>query len=103
MSEFNCIRESEKTQIQLEGRVDIRRVQDLYHLLIDELNDERKLAIDLTKTEWVDTACLQLLLSAQRSAPERVSIQTDPSSVVHEWLRLCGIGEHLLLDSSQSD
>ncbi len=97
MSNIRVDSNPDRTQVVLEGRVDIRSAIELKQHLTDAVNANLPLVIDCTAADWLDTACLQLLLSAHRAAPGRVTIRTTSDGSVHQWLHSSGFAEHLSL------
>lgn len=97
MSTIRYEKSAESASVVLDGRVDIRNAAELQKTLCEAVALKTPIVIDCTTAEWLDTACLQLLLAAHRAAPGRVSFKlTDETSVKH-WLHQSGFAAELSL------
>ena len=52
--------------LELEGRLDTMTAPELEKVINGELSDVRKLTVDLAKLEYISSAGLRVLLSAQK-------------------------------------
>lgn len=83
--------------VVLDGRVDIRNASELQKTLCEVVGLETPVVVDCTTAEWIDTACLQLLLAAHRAAPGRVTFKLTDESCVKHWLHQSGFATELAL------
>ena len=64
--EINVTKENDKVIIELEGRLDTTTAPSLEETFKEELVDARELVVDLAKLEYISSAGLRVLLSAQK-------------------------------------
>lgn len=88
---------SDRATIVLDGRIDIRNASELQKTLCEAVGLHGPIVIDCLATEWLDTACLQLILAAHRAAPGRVSVQVADESSIKHWLEQSGFAAELTL------
>ena len=97
MTNIRFEKSSDRSNIVLDGRVDIRNAGELQKTLCEAVALPTPIVVDCTATEWLDTACLQLLLAAHRAAPGRVSVKLASDSSVKYWLEQSGFAKELTL------
>lgn len=97
MSNIRFEKSSDRAHIVLDGRVDIRSASELQKTLCDAVAQVGPIVVDCTTAEWLDTACLQLLLAAHRAAPGRMSVKLASASTVKHWLEQSGFAAELTL------
>lgn len=97
MSSIRFEKLSDRANIVLDGRVDIRNASELQKTLCEAVELTTPIVIDCMTTEWLDTACLQLILAAHRAAPGRVSVQLAKESSIKNWLEHSGFATELTL------
>lgn len=65
--EIRKIREDENTlEISIEGRLDTMTAPELENFLKKELGERKKLELDLQELEYISSAGLRVILSAQK-------------------------------------
>lgn len=97
MSNIRFEKSSDRANIVLDGRVDIRNASELQKTLCEAVALPTPIVVDCSTTEWLDTASLQLILAAHRAAPGRITVLcTDESSIKH-WLEQSGFATELTL------
>ncbi len=97
MSNIRFEKSSDRANIVLDGRVDIRNAAELQKTLCEAVALTTPIVVDCITTEWLDTACLQLILAAHRAAPGRVSVKLAGDSQVKFWLERSGFATELTL------
>ncbi len=97
MSVIRSEKTADRTNICLDGRVDIRNAAELQKTLCEAVAADKPIAIDCQNTEWLDTACLQLLLASHRAAPGRVTLHLGTDSPLRHWLDQSGFAAELVL------
>jgi anti-anti-sigma factor len=82
-----------RIKIKIEGAISIHKAQDLREMLLTHLYDDSKLELNLEKVSDCDTAGLQVLLSAKKTADkENLSYRvTGVPEVVMDILQNAGI------------
>ena len=63
---INKIKNGEELTIALEGRLDTTTAPELEEVVKAEINDVKKLSFDFEKLEYISSAGLRVLLSAQK-------------------------------------
>jgi anti-anti-sigma regulatory factor len=97
MSNIRLEKLSDQSCIVLEGRVDIRDAAEFHKMLCDVVALESPVVIDCAAAEWLDTACLQLILAAHRAAPGRVTVRLTGETNIQHWLEQSGFAAELAL------
>ena len=97
MTNIRFEKSSDLASIVLDGRVDIRNAAELQKTLCEAIALQTPIVVDCATAEWLDTACLQLILAAHRAAPGRVSIRLTSDSSVKTWLEQSGFAAELTL------
>ncbi len=97
MSNIRFEKSADRAQLVLDGRVDIRNAAELQKILCEAVALTTPLVVDCHSTEWLDTACLQLLLAAHRAAPGRVTIEVGSESSIKNLLEQSGFAAELSL------
>lgn len=70
--------------LKLEGHMSIARAGELKEALLEALKKSKELEVDMEGVAGLDVSCLQVLLSARKSA-----------KAVKKTLRLCGVSEQV--------
>lgn len=97
MSNIRSEKSSDRVHILLDGRVDIRNATELQKTLCEAVSQAAPITVDCTSAEWLDTACLQLILAAHRAAPGRLCVKLAADSTVKYWLEQSGFAAELTL------
>ncbi|MCC6508262.1 MAG: STAS domain-containing protein [Pirellulaceae bacterium] len=97
MSNIRFDQSADHTCVTLDGRVDIRNASELQKVLCDAVAIAHPIVIDCISAEWLDTACLQLILAAHRAAPGRVTVKVGSEGSVRQWLDQSGFAAELTL------
>ena len=96
MSRFLLEREGHKVRVHLESELTVSFVPELRELLCAVLDDGvTELVLDCSKTTFLDTAGLSLLLAARNSFSEegrslKLALAQPSILSLFETLRLCG-------------
>ncbi len=64
--QINKTKKEDEMILELEGRLDTMTAPELEKVINGELSDVRKLTVDLAKLEYISSAGLRVLLSAQK-------------------------------------
>lgn len=97
MTNIRFEKSTDRASIVLDGRVDIRNAAELQKTLCEAVALPIPIVVDCIATEWLDTACLQLILAAHRAAPGRVTVQLASDSNLKYWLEQSGFAKELTL------
>ncbi len=97
MSNIRFEKLAERASIFLDGRVDIRNAAELQKTLCEAVALPSPIVIDCMTAEWLDTACLQLILAAHRAAPGRVTVKLSDEGSVKTWIEQSGFAKELAL------
>ena len=77
----------------LEGEVDLSNADAVEADIRAGLDDESKIIIDLTRTEYLDSAGLRLLFALARSVGDRLSVVIPESSPLRRVVTMVGLPE----------
>ena len=84
--------------IALEGRLDTTTAPELDNVIKTSLDGKTELVMDLEKLEYISTAGLRVLLSAQKTMNKQGSmVITNPTDEVKEIFEVTGFSEILTI------
>ena len=99
MLNINKNREGKKLTVMLEGRLDTTTSPELEQSLKEDLADLTELVIDLSGLEYISSAGLRVLLSAQKTMMKQGSMKvTHVSETVMEIFEVTGFGDILTIE-----
>ena len=91
--------ENEKTCFQLEGRLDTVTAPELEQALKEVLDDAGELTLDFGKLDYISSAGLRVLLSAQKQMRQKGSMKlTHVSETIMEIFEVTGFSEILTIE-----
>ena len=97
---FNVNKEENGTKINLvlEGRLDTTTAPELDNVIKTSLDGKTELVMDLEKLEYISSAGLRVLLSAQKTMNKQGSmVITNPTDEVKEIYEVTGFSEILTI------
>ncbi|MDO4973161.1 MAG: STAS domain-containing protein [Eubacteriales bacterium] len=99
MLNINKNREGKKLTVMLEGRLDTTTSPELEQSLKEDLADLTELVIDLSGLEYISSAGLRVLLSAQKTMMKQGSMKvTHVSETVMEIFEVTGFVDILTIE-----
>ncbi len=91
--------ETDKLDIVLEGRLDTTTSPELERCLNDNLDGIRELNLDLEKLEYISSAGLRVLLSAQKKMAKQGSMKLQHvNELVMEIFEVTGFADILTIE-----
>ena len=85
--------------IWLEGEIDLANVAAVDDEIRAVLDDDSRIVIDLSLTDYIDSAGLRLLFSLARSVGERLSIVLPEDSPLRRVVTMVGLPQIVALRS----
>ena len=99
MLNINKSCENEKLTVALSGRLDTTTAPELEKSLKESLNDVSELVMDLNGLEYISSAGLRVLLSAQKTMMKQGSMKvTHVSETVMEIFEVTGFVDILTIE-----
>ena len=99
MLNINKNREGKKLTVMLEGRLDTTTSPEFEQSLKEDLADLTELVIDLSGLEYISSAGLRVLLSAQKTMMKQGSMKvTHVSETVMEIFEVTGFVDILTIE-----
>ncbi len=90
--------EGEKLTINLEGRLDTTTAPELDKVIADSLIGVKELEFDLAQLEYISSAGLRVLLSAQKHMKDRgTMVLVNATEVVREIFDITGFSDILTI------
>lgn len=77
--------------IRWSGDLDINSASDLQRQLRESCETYATVEVDCTEVESIDTACLQVLMAAQRDYPDAFVLKVVDGSRCQTWLNYAGL------------
>ena len=99
MLNINKTEEGKKTTVTLEGRLDTVTAPDLEKELSEIINDVEELVLDFEKLDYISSAGLRVLLSAQKIMSRQGSMKvTHVNQTVMEIFEVTGFCDILTIE-----
>ena len=87
-----------KLDLKVSGRLDTTTAPDLEKELLDQLKDVEELCIDFSDLEYISSAGLRVLLSAQKTMNKQGSMElTGVNDTIMEIFEVTGFNEILTI------
>ena len=87
-----------KLDLKVSGRLDTTTAPDLEKELLDQLKDVEELCIDFSDLEYIPSAGLRVLLSAQKTMNKQGSMElTGVNDTIMEIFEVTGFNEILTI------
>ncbi|MBR0397551.1 MAG: STAS domain-containing protein [Eubacterium sp.] len=91
--------EDAKLSVALEGRLDTTTAPELDNSLKESIADVKELVFDFSKLEYISSAGLRVLLSAQKTMNQQGSMKLlNVSSEVNEIFEVTGFSDILTIE-----
>ena len=91
--------DGEKLTINLEGRLDTTTSPELEKELNDSLGSVKELVFDFSKLEYISSAGLRVLLSAQKMMNDKGGMKvTNVNEIVQEVFEVTGFSDILTIE-----
>ncbi|MBQ9063098.1 MAG: STAS domain-containing protein [Eubacterium sp.] len=91
--------EDAKLSVALEGRLDTTTAPELDNSLKESIADVKELVFDFAKLEYISSAGLRVLLSAQKTMNQQGSMKLmNVSSEVNEIFEVTGFSDILTIE-----
>ena len=92
--------DNDALQIALEGRLDTTTAPDLESALNESINDAKELTLDFGKLEYISSAGLRVLLSAQKIMNQQGSMKViNVRDEINEIFEVTGFSDILTIES----
>ena len=92
-------RNAEETIIELVGRLDTTTAPALHKTITEDLKDTKNLVLDLKRLEYISSAGLRVLLSAQKMMNSLGSMKLlNVNEVVMEVFEMTGFADILTIE-----
>ena len=99
MLNINKKLEDEKLTISLEGRLDTTTAPQLETMLKENIDGVKELVIDFEKLEYISSAGLRVLLSAQKTMSKQGSMKViNVSDLIKEIFEVTGFIDILTIE-----
>ena len=99
MLNINNKKEDNKMTIELEGRLDTVTSPELEANLKDSLDGVEELVLDFDKLEYISSAGLRVLLTAQKTMNKQGSMKiTNVNETIQEILDITGFADILTIE-----
>ena len=99
MLNINKVSEGEKLTIDLEGRLDTSTAPQLENELKESIGSVKELVMDFSKLEYISSAGLRVLLSAQKIMNRQGSMKlTHVNEVIGEIFEVTGFSDILTIE-----
>lgn len=101
--ELELIKEIEnELTVKVSGRLDTTTAPELEEALLDEIENIEKLTLDLSDLEYISSAGLRVLLSAQKIMMKKGEmILTNVTPSVMEVLEMTGFADILTIEEAE--
>lgn len=97
--EIKKTQEGDKLTVAISGRLDTITAPDLEEALKESLGEIKTLTIDFTETEYISSAGLRVLLSAQKTMNKQGSMTvTGVNDVIMEIFEVTGFTDILTIE-----
>ncbi len=92
--------DNDALQIALEGRLDTTTAPDLESALNESINDAKELTLDFGKLEYISSAGLRVLLSAQKIMNQQGSMKViNVRDEINDIFEVTGFSDILTIES----
>ena len=92
--------DNDALQIALEGRLDTTTAPDLESALNESINDAKELTLDFEKLEYISSAGLRVLLSAQKIMNQQGSMRViHVRDEINDIFEVTGFSDILTIES----
>ena len=92
--------DNDALQIALEGRLDTTTAPDLESALNESINDAKELTLDFGKLEYISSAGLRVLLSAQKIMNQQGSMRViNVRDEINDIFEVTGFSDILTIES----
>ena len=99
MLNINKVSEGEKLTVDLEGRLDTSTAPQLENELKESIGSVKELVMDFSKLEYISSAGLRVLLSAQKIMNKQGSMKlTHVNDVIGEIFEVTGFSDILTIE-----
>lgn len=90
--------EGDRLRIALQGEMDLANADCAGSILSEALRSEKRVVVDLTKLEFLDSTGIALLVDAMHNGGERLSFLPSEHGAVQRLLSLTGLDERMSLE-----
>ena len=99
MLNINKVSEGEKLTVDLEGRLDTSTAPQLENELKESIGSVKELVMNFSKLEYISSAGLRVLLSAQKIMNKQGSMKlTHVNDVIGEIFEVTGFSDILTIE-----
>lgn len=79
------------TLLALKGNADVSIAQQLHRQLSESIATSKTVTVDCNQLDYLDVACVQILLAAKQVSDVAVSVGLDPQTPVAQCLKHAGL------------
>ena len=99
MLDINKAKEGDKLTLEISGRLDTTTAPELEASIKEDIGDVKELVIDLSNLDYISSAGLRVLLSAQKTMMKQGSmVVTHPNDVISEIFEVTGFSDILTIE-----